>query len=123
MKSKPQTPNNFQDKLEEILHLPHIREFYDWCTEENIDEDVMYKIAGWLGSEIYLPAATGIKAITTLCEEEVREARIDELDSFVGVHTGDTNPKGGSWCRDVNGEQFRACVRCLANERIKELKK
>lgn len=80
------------------------------------DDQLRYLLKKYSGLELR-------KAITTLCEEEVREARIDELDSFVGVHTGDTNPKGGSWCRDVNGEQFRACVRCLANERIKELKK
>lgn len=83
MKSKPQTPNNFEEKLEEILHLPHIREFYDWCAEEDIDEDVMYKIAGWLGSEIYLPADIAIKAITTLCEEEARRARIEEVQDLI----------------------------------------
>jgi len=36
--------------------LPHIQEFYEWCAEEDINEDVMYKIAGWLGSEIYSPS-------------------------------------------------------------------
>lgn len=51
-----------------------------------------------------------------------REARISELERFAGEHYGDTNPKGGTWCRDVNGKQFKPCVRCSANERIAELK-
>lgn len=51
-----------------------------------------------------------------------REARISELERFAGEHYGDTNPKGGGWCRDVNGKQFKPCVRCSANERIAELK-
>lgn len=103
MKSKPQTPNNFEEKLEEILHLPHIREFYDWCAEEDIDEDVMYKIAGWLGSEIYLPAATGIKAISTLCEEEVRRARLDELSKF------EYNWGGGRDTGDIHRALVKRC--------------
>ena len=39
------------------IKLPHIQEFYDWCTEEDIDEEVMYKVAGWLGGEIYIQDA------------------------------------------------------------------
>ena len=34
--------------------LPHIQEFYTWCGENEIPEEIMYKVAGWMGSEIYL---------------------------------------------------------------------
>jgi len=37
--------------------LPHINKFYDFCAENGIDEDVMYSIAGWLGTEIYIPSS------------------------------------------------------------------
>ena len=38
--------------------LPHIKEFYDWCEDNEIPEETMYKIATWLASEIYEPNLT-----------------------------------------------------------------
>jgi len=64
-----------------------------------------------------------VNQLEALIVEQNRLARIDELVSFAGQHLGDPNPKGGHWCRDINGVQFKACVRCRATDRIAALNK
>lgn len=47
-----------EEKFMREIKLPHIQDFYEWCEENEIPEDIMYKIAGWLASEIYEPNLT-----------------------------------------------------------------
>ena len=76
-----------KEQIQKILTLPHIKKFYDFCIEEDIDEEVMYKIAGWLGSEIYfMPASAEILLMQLIKQDReraVREARIDELTKLI----------------------------------------
>lgn len=79
MTNQDTTSIDEQREIEKLIALPHIQEFYNWCNEEDIPEDIMYKIAGWLGSEIYFMPANVAVIIQKHISDQVAKARIDEL--------------------------------------------
>lgn len=71
-----------KEQIEKILTLPHIKKFYDFCIEEDIDEEVMYKIAGWLGSEIYFMPASAEILLMQLIKQDREKAVMSDKTSI-----------------------------------------
>lgn len=96
MKSK--TPNNFEEKLEEIV-------FCDTTCATNADpaDGFNYCTCGEQAKR---------KAISTLCEEEVKRARVEEMEYM----------KSYDWALS-DDEDPNDAVHSQCNYRIKELEK
>ncbi len=71
-----------KEQIQKILTLPHIKKFYDFCIEEDIDEEVMYKIAGWLGSEIYFMPASAEILLMQLIKQDREKAVMSDKTSI-----------------------------------------